>query len=125
MFLDIGNQQRISDPTMEQVGLSFSNLPADAPFVILDADTEHFIQAMPAGTAWRVEWRQEAEQRFMIVNLDDAEEAFAAFYRWDEAALTSFPWKRLTLWNDPHRQRMFSAITLVIVGLLSLWRALV
>jgi hypothetical protein len=62
MFLHIGNGERIDNPTPEQIGHHLRNLPGNAPFLILNADDEHFIQATPAGDLFRVEWRQEAQQ---------------------------------------------------------------
>ena len=93
-------------------------------FVILNADDEQFVQATPEGGAWRIEWRQEREQRFMIASLQRAEEAFAAFLRWDEAAMTSLPWKRLRLWNDPYRRLVFVVVVFVIVALATIWSVL-
>jgi hypothetical protein len=90
MFLDVGNLQRIDDPTPEQVAHHLRNLPPDAPFLILNADDEQFIQATPAGAAWRVEWRQGTMQRFVLVSLDRTEEALRAFLRWDEPASPAF-----------------------------------
>ena len=124
MFLDVGNRQRIDDPTPEQVEHHLRNLPAGAPFLILNADDEHFIQATPAGERFRVEWRQEAHQRFAIVPVDRAVEAFFAFQRWDEPALKAFPWRRLTLLNDPYRRAVFAAVILLAIALISLWTAL-
>jgi hypothetical protein len=124
MYLDIANRQRIDDPTPEQIGQSFGSLPADAPFLILNADEEHFIQATPADDGFRVEWRQEAEQRFMIVPTDRALEAFLAFRRWDEPALRAFPWRRLRVWNDPYRYVIVGAAVLMIIALFRLWSAM-
>jgi hypothetical protein len=73
MFLDVGNLYRIDNPTPGQIAHHLRNLPAEAPFLILNADDRQFIQAMPAGDGFRVEWRQEAEQRFMLAALDRAE----------------------------------------------------
>ena len=70
MFLNVGDRERIDDPTPEQIAHHLRNLPADAPFLILNADDEQFIQTTPAGDVFRVEWRQEATQRFMLVPLD-------------------------------------------------------
>ncbi len=121
----MADQQRIDNPTTAQIGHSLRNLPPDAPFVILNADDEQFIQAMPAGKAYRVEWRQESEQRFMIVSIDRAEEAFAAFGRWDERALQSLPWRRLTLFNDPYRRLvLIVAVAALLLLTLSLLRIL-
>lgn len=124
MFLDVGNQQRFDNPTPEQVCHALRNLPMDAPFLILDADDEQFVQAAPEGGGWRIEWRQEGEQRFMIASLQRVEEVFAAFLRWDEPALTLLPWKRLTLWNDPCRRPLFFAVGLLVIALAALWSAL-
>jgi hypothetical protein len=124
MFLDIGNRQRIDDPTSEHIEQHLRNLPDDAPFLILHADEEHFIQATPAGQNFRVEWRQEAQQRFALVPVDRAAEAFLAFRRWDEPALKAFPWRRLSLWNDPYRRVLLAAVVLVVVALISLWSSL-
>jgi hypothetical protein len=121
MFLDVGKHPRIDEPTAERVAAGFHDLPADARFLILHADEEHFIQATPVGDSWRVEWRQESRQRFMLVGLQQAQEAFFAYLRWDEPALKSFPWKRLTLFNDPFRRAIFLALALLVVALLSVW----
>jgi hypothetical protein len=116
MFLNIGNLQSIDDPTPEQIAFRLRNLPADAPFLILDADQEHFIQAMPVRGVFRVEWRQEGQQRFMLVPLERAEEALQAFRRWDEPALMAFPWKRLTVFNDPYRRVIFCFAALALLA---------
>jgi hypothetical protein len=121
MFLDVGNRQRIDDPTPEQIEHHLRNLPAEAAFVVLNADEEHFIQATPAGGSFRVEWRQEAQQRFALVPVDRAAQAFLAFHRWDEPALKSFPWRRLSLWNDPYLRVVMVAVVLVVIALISLW----
>jgi hypothetical protein len=124
MYFDIGNRQRIDDPTPEQIRHYLRNLPADAPFIILNADEEHFIQAIPAGALFRVEWRQEAQHRFMLVPLDRAEESFMAFRRWDEAGLKAFAWQRLGLFNDPYRRVVIVACVFLAVALICLWSAL-
>ncbi len=127
MFLDVANRLRIDDPTPEQIEHHLRNLPADAPFLILDADDEQFIQATQAGDLVRVEWRQEERQRFMFVSIDRAAEAFLAFRRWDEPALAAFPWRRLGLLNDPYRRAVLAGVLAVSVLLaaaaLRLWSA--
>ena len=40
MVLKVGDRQRIDDPTPEQIAHHLRNLPAEAPFLILDADDE-------------------------------------------------------------------------------------
>ena len=82
------------------------------------------MQATPRGDAFRVEWRQEAQQRFMLVPVDQAEQSFLAFRRWDEPALQSLPWQRLTLLNDPYRRVMIVLLIFVATALVSLWSAL-
>ena len=124
MFLDIGNGERIDNPTPEQIGHYLRNLPGNAPFLILNADDEHFIQATPAGDLFRVEWRQEAQQWFMVVPLDGAVQSFLAFRSWDEQALKAFAWKRLGLLNDPYRRMVLALLIFVAVALVCLWAAL-
>ena len=102
------------------------HLPADAPFLILSADENLFIQVMPHGSAYRVEWRQEDDHRFTIVPLERAEELFAAFLKWDEPALTAASWKRLRWYNGPVNlatlggAAMFAAASYLLVRWL--WR---
>jgi hypothetical protein len=117
----VGNGQRIDDPTPEQIEHHLGNLSVDAPFLILDADEKCFIQATPRGEGFRVEWRQEAQHRFTQVPVDRAVEAFLAFRRWDEPALKAFPWRRLSVWNDPYRHVVILLVILVVVTLVGLW----
>jgi hypothetical protein len=124
MFLDVANRQRIDDPTPEQIAHHLRNLPAAAPYLILIADDEHFVQATPAGDEFRVEWRQEAQQRFMLVSVDRAEESFLAFQRWDEPTLKAFPWRRLSVFNDPYRRVIIAVAILLVIALISLWSTL-
>jgi hypothetical protein len=124
MFLDIGNIERIDDPTPEQISARLRDLSNGGQFLILDADAEHFIQASQVRDAIRVEWLQEGEQRFMVVSLSLAIEAFDAFRRWDEAALQSFTWRRVTPWNDPYLSAEYLgylALALIAITLLTLW----
>ena len=120
MFLEIGNGQRIDDPTPEQIGHHLRNLPADAPFLILNADEEQYVQATPGGEGFRVEWRQEGQHRFTFVSVDRAAEVFLAFRRWDEPALKALPWRRLTLWNDPYRRVVVVAVVVLVVAVIRL-----
>src|SRR5262249_16283700 len=101
-------------------GQHLRNLPADAPFLILNADVEHFLQATPVdgGERFRVEWRREREHRFMIVASEVAERAFAAFTRRDEPALRSFPWKRMGYWQDAHRWALALVGIFIVVELI-------
>ena len=71
-----------------------------------------------------MEWRQEAQQRFALVPLDRAVQAFLAFHRWDEPALKAFPWRRLSLWNDPFRRVVILAVVVVVIALIGLWSSL-
>ena len=43
MFLDIGNIERIDEPTADQIVDRLRNLPVDAPFAVLNADEVLFI----------------------------------------------------------------------------------
>ena len=104
MILDIGNLERIENPTAEQIIHYLRHLASDS-FLILDADAQLFIQATLArGGRYRVEWRQEDVQRFAIVPLEQAEALLLAFARWDEAGLEAVKWRRLGLLNDPYRR---------------------
>jgi hypothetical protein len=127
MFLDVGHRERFDDPTPEQIGHHLRSLSAEAPFVVLHSDDAQFIQATPEGDGLRVEWRQEAEQRFMLVPVERAEQSFLAFRRWDEAALGAFPWRRLRAYNDPYRLVAFALAALtaiaVIGAALRVWSA--
>ena len=126
MYLEVGTRERIDDPTPQQIGHHLRNLPADAPFLILEVDVESFVQAIPAeGDRFRVEWRQEREHRFMIVAPEVAERAFAAFVRWDETALRSFPWKRMGFWQNPYRWAVALLGIFIVVELLRIGWALV
>jgi hypothetical protein len=124
MYLTVGNNQRIDEPTAEQIAWHLNHLPSDAPFLILNADAEHFLQATPVGDAVRVEWRQESHQRYMLVTRDQAEQLFDAFRRWDEPSLSAFPWKRLGMLNDPYRRLPFVLFVLAAIALVRLWFAL-
>ena len=125
MYLDVGNRLRIDDPTPEQVAHHLSRLPADAPFLVLNADAEHFVQAasLPSDTTGRlrVEWRQESRQSYMLAPAAGAERALLAFLRWDEPALRAMPWRRLSLWNDPHRQVVLAVAILVVIVIVRVW----
>lgn len=123
MLLNVGNDQLIEDPTPEQIGRYLRDPPADAPFVILESDHERYVQATPAGDAFRVEWRQETLHRFMLAPADVAEQALLAFRRCDEPALETFPWRRLRPWNDPHRGFAIAAVIAFAILVLSLWAA--
>lgn len=112
MYLNLADKERIDDPTPQQVSEPLSRLRSGLLFVVLNADEEHFIQAIAEGEQIRVEWRQEKDQRYMIVSPDVAQQAFAAYLKWDEATLQSYAWKRLTAWNDP-----FSRIALVLAAI--------
>jgi hypothetical protein len=120
MYLDVGGQQRIDDPTPEQIAHHLRNLPAaDAPFVVLCADDDQYIQATvpppaakpgAAGDSRWVEWRQETRRRYAVVPLAQAEEAFLAYRRFDEDAVLRLPWRRLTVFNDVHRRWVFALV---------------
>ena len=130
MYLEVGNRLRIDDPTPEQVSHHLSHLPADAPFLILNADAEHFVQAtsLPAdaGGRLRVEWRQESRQSYMLAPAADAKRALLAFLRWDEAELRTMPSKGLSLRNDPYRQLVLAvalvAVIAILRGVWAVWR---
>lgn len=124
MFLSVDFADRIENPTPSQIAEQVRKMPDDVDVLILDADAEHYLQAAshPAGGI-RVEWRQEATHRFMIVPVERAEEAFLAFGRWDEATLRSFPWRRLTAFNDPYRALEWLLWLLVAFIVFMIWAA--
>jgi hypothetical protein len=116
MLLNVADHIRIDDPTAEQLGHHLRHLAAEAPFLVLDADVGHYIQATPAASGLRVEWRHEADHRFMVVDVERAEAAFAAFRRSDEPTLRSFPWRRLHAFNDPHRLMLLCAVAALAIA---------
>ena len=55
MYLDIGNIDRIDDPSPEQIGYYLRHLPRQSPFLILNADEELYLKRhqSEANTEWR------------------------------------------------------------------------
>lgn len=121
MFLDVGNTERIDDPTDDQIADRLRNLPVAAPFAILNADDELYMQTTPEGGGYRVELRQGSATRFAVLTLGQVEALFRAFRRWDAATIEAVQWNRLSAWNDRYRRLIFVAIGAIVVAAALVW----
>lgn len=124
MVLDVGNIERIDDPTDDQIADRLRILPIPAPFAILSADDELYIQTTPADGGYRVELRQGSTTRFAVLTLGQVESLFKAFRRWDEPVIEAVQWKHLTVWNDPYRGLIFLMIAVIVIAAVSIWSSL-
>ena len=124
MFLDVGNLERIDDPTDDQIADGLRNLPIAAPFAILNADEELYIETTPDGGGYRVELRQGSATRFAFLTFGKVESVFKAFRRWDESAIEAVQWDRLSAWNDPYKRLLFVAVAMIVIAAFSIWSSL-
>jgi hypothetical protein len=118
MTLDVGNLLRIENPTADVVRQHLRNLSLEAPFMILSADEERFIQAKPHSGDYRVEWHDEGELRHALVTFERAEELLLAFLRRDDAALRGGEWHVLRWFNDPYYGLVATAVLVAAILLI-------
>lgn len=120
MFLCVGNSERIDNPSEEQVRHFLRYMQPDAPFVILNADDDHFMQATPAGDVYRVEVRKGKRQFFAHLPFDKAALLFESFRTDNIAYEQAASWHRLGMLNDPYNVNVWIMLALVFgtVGVL-------
>ena len=118
MTLDVGDIDRIDDPTAEQVRQFLRVLPARSPFLILTAADGFFIQATHAdGDAYRVEYRELDRQWHGRVDFDAAVDVFERFRRGDDSFRRVVRWRRLRVWNDPHSPLVVAILAVPMLAL--------
>ncbi len=116
--------ERIDHPTPEDVRHHLQHLPKDAPFLILSADEELYIQVALFGNGYRVELRQGGVHRYVLVSLAGAEELVQAFLGWDQSQIESVVWTRLKWWDRHSRAIVITLIAFTFaIGLWRCWRA--
>jgi hypothetical protein len=111
--LEIGNVERIDDPSAQQVDHYLRFMPPHAPFIILTAGENFFMQAAAAENGYRVEYREGKRQFSAKVSLEQASALLDAFRQGDDQFRKLTAWHRLGVLNDPH-----SSVPVVIVLLL-------
>ncbi len=113
MNLEVGNVERIEDPSGEQVDHYLRFMPPHAPFIILTAGENFFMQAIVAEDGYRVEYREGKCQFYANVSLEQASALLEAFRQGDDQFRKMAAWHRLGVLNDP-----YSLVPVVIVVLL-------
>jgi len=126
MVLDIGNVERIDNPSSEQLSHYLRFMPPTAPFLVLSASDDTFMQATPRGDAYRVEYRTGKRHRFMHVPLDRAVELLNAFRTGDRELDALADWRRLSVFTDStYPNALWPIVIMILVAAaLSLWSAL-
>jgi hypothetical protein len=114
MILDVGNVERIENPSAEQVEHYLGFMPPQSPFVILDASDDRFIQAAPGDEGYRVEYREEGRMYFVDVPFEQAVKLFEAYRSGDESFKDAVPWRPLRLRNV----WVSNAMVIVLIALL-------
>ena len=115
MTLEIGNVERIENPSPDQVRHFLRFMPASAPYVILSSGDDSFIQAAPDGDDYRVEYRLDGRQYFARVPFEQAAELFEAFRAGDDTYRHAAPWRPLTVMNNPRHPAVLVGLVLIIV----------
>ncbi len=118
MKLSLGELETISDPTPEQVSHYLQFMPAESPFIILESQENHFIQAIVEDGSYRVEYKDGRSQWFVKADYAKARELFWCFM--DQACDISRAdeWKKLTALNTPgHPAVVILLIILTIAGI--------
>jgi hypothetical protein len=86
LILEIGAVEKIIDPSAEQISHYLRFMPPTSPFLILSREFNTFMQATPAGDRYRLEYRQDGRQRFVIVPVNEADRLLQ-LYRADDHPL--------------------------------------
>jgi hypothetical protein len=119
MYLNVGHVERIEDPSADQVAHSLRFLPPAAPFLILSASDHVFIQAMPQGGAYRVEYRAGDHKGFVNVSLEKASELFLGFRGVPESVEAATKWRRISVFNDPTFPNALWPLAVVMIAVIA------
>ena len=126
MMLDVGDVERIEQPSAEQVRHFLRFMPPKSPFVILSASDDSFIQARPHGESYRVEYHQNGRRQFVQMPFEQAVRLFEAFRTGDDSFHHAVAWSRLSVLNDPYHPAVLVVLALLLIAfaVFSIWRAL-
>jgi len=123
MLLCVGNSEQIDNPSEEQVRHFLRYMQPGAPFVILNVDDDHFMQATPDGDVYRVEVRKGKRLFFTHVPVDKAAQLFESFRTDSTAYEQAASWHRLSVLNDRYRvgASILLALVFATVGVMAVW----
>lgn len=113
--LQVGNVERISGPSAEQVRHYLRFMPPTAPFIILARDEDTFMQATPIGVRYRVEYREQGIQRYLLTSPDEAEKLLESYRVEDASFVHRVAWRRLGFFSDPY-SFMWRAIIFCLIS---------
>ena len=117
MKLDLGGQEEIDGPTVEQVEHYLRFMPAESPYIVLEEAEGVFIQAIIEEEAYRVEHRRDDQQWLVKTNYERACELFKCFMDPRCAVGREAQWKKLTALNTPWNTPVLVILIILIVSL--------
>ena len=121
MRLDLGNVQIIQNPSADELRHYLRFMPAEAPFIILEAAQEYFLQATCEWGGYYVEYRENGRAFCATMKYEDAAIAFELFRIGDESFKTAIPWSRKIDFDNRYTR---GGLVLVIAGMIAflIWK---
>lgn len=115
MRLDLGGIEAIDDPTPDQVAHYLQFMPAESPFIVLERREGDFIQALIEEGKYRVEYKENKSQWFVIVGYEKARDLFWCYMDESCELAEATAWTRLTALNTPWHPAAVIGLILLIV----------
>jgi hypothetical protein len=116
MTLEIGDAEKIQNPTAEQIRHSLRSVPPAAPFIILFADDIHFMQAAPEGDEYRVEYRDDQGQWYVEVPYETAAALLEQYRAGDAGFRTAAAWQRMSAVEVGSSKLVVAMLVLIMIA---------
>lgn len=112
MILEIGDADKISDPSAEQLRRGLEQVSTDAPFLVLAKADDEFIQCIDTGVGYRIEHHSAGEAVFTVVPVEKARVLFESYRAGDDRFRTDASWEPFD-----YRAPKVSPILLIVLGI--------
>jgi hypothetical protein len=117
MTLEIGDAEKIQNPTGEQIRHYLKFMPPAAPFVILSADESRFMQAVAIADEYRVEYRDEQGQWWAQVPYEQAAALFEQYGAGDNGFRSAVAWRRMNAVELGSNKVVIAMLALIILAI--------
>jgi hypothetical protein len=117
MTLEIGDVEKIENPTAEQIRHYLRFMPPTAPFVILSAGETHFMQATPDRDEYRVEFRDERGQSCVVVPYEQAATLFEQYVAGDDGFRSAAAWRRMNPVELGSNKVVMAMLALIVLAI--------
>ena len=128
MELDLGGDETVENPSVEDVRHYLKFMPVESPFVIL-SDGDAFIQTIHKSTGYRVEYKDGNDVQFYCnADYEFACDLFASFLAGRDDYKTATEWKLLkspSIWTTPNHPVVIIILCVLLLGWIALavWQA--